>query len=96
VLHFGAAILYMHDYPPNFTLLRERTRYCQSVDYAPCINSPQEWRGDWRHFARSAHPGGVNLMMVDTSARFISDDINEDTWRALSTPKGEEVVSDDF
>ena len=96
VLHFGAGVMYMHDYPPNFTQLRERTRYCQSVDYAPCLNSPQEWRGDWRHFARSAHPGGVNVMMVDTSGRFVSESINEDAWRALATPKGGESFSEDI
>ena len=96
VLHFGAAVMYMHDYPPNFTQLKDRTRYCQPNDIAPCQNSPQEWRGDWRHWARSAHPGGVNLILVDTSARFISDDINEDAWRALSTPKGEEVINEDI
>ncbi|MEX0612317.1 MAG: DUF1559 domain-containing protein [Pirellulales bacterium] len=96
VLHFGAGVMYMHDFPPNFTLLKDKTRWCQDIDFAPCLATPQEWRGDWRHFARSAHPNGVNLLMVDTSARFISDSINEDLWKALATPKGEEVIGADF
>jgi prepilin-type N-terminal cleavage/methylation domain-containing protein len=96
VLHFGAGVMYMHDYPPNFTQIREKTRYCQVNDYAPCQTSPQEWRGDWRHFARSAHPGGVNLMMVDTSAKFVRDDVNEAVWQGISTPKGAEVVDENF
>jgi hypothetical protein len=96
VLHFGAGVLYVHDFPPNYVVLKDKTRWCQSTDYAPCLATPQDWRGDWRHFARSAHPNGVNLMMVDTSGRFVSDDVDEDIWKALATPEGEEVISDDF
>jgi prepilin-type N-terminal cleavage/methylation domain-containing protein len=93
VLHFGAGSLYMHDYPPNNTL-RDRSRYCvKDIDYAPCTEPPREWRGDWRHFARSAHTNGVNLMMVDTSVRFVSDSIDEWLWRALATPNGSETVT---
>jgi type II secretory pathway pseudopilin PulG len=97
VLHFGAGVMYMHDYPPNFidATIVERTRWCVKADYAPCIGVGG-YQGGWRHWARSAHPSGVNLMMVDTSARFIADDINEDLWKALATPKGDEVVSNDF
>ena len=96
VLHFGAGCLYMHDYPPNFVQLPDRSRYCQPTDYAPCQVSDSEWRGRWRHFARSAHPGGVNVMMADTSTRFISDSIDDATWQALATPKGAEVVDNSF
>jgi len=94
VLHFGAGVMYMHDYPPNYTQLPyERTRYCQSVDYAPCSGTTTtDWKGAWRHYARSAHPGGVNLMMVDTSSRFINEDISDVAWKAIATPKGSEVV----
>src|SRR5579863_3473555 len=35
--------------------------------------------------ARSRHSGGVNVVMGDGSAKFISDSINIDVWRALST-----------
>jgi hypothetical protein len=97
VLHFGAGCLYMHDYPPNFIELRDRSRYCgDTVDYAPCQATTQDWRGAWRHFARSAHPGGVNLMMVDTSVRFISDTVDEWAWRALATPTGGETISSEI
>jgi prepilin-type N-terminal cleavage/methylation domain-containing protein len=95
VLHFGAGVLYMHDFPPNYLAKPyDKTRYCVPVDYAPCELSTKEWAGDWRHFARSAHPGGVNLMMVDTSARFISDDISDVAWQAIATPKGSEIVDE--
>jgi prepilin-type N-terminal cleavage/methylation domain-containing protein/prepilin-type processing-associated H-X9-DG protein len=41
--------------------------------------------------ARSLHIGGVNVAMCDGSARFIGDSISIDTWRALSTARGNEV-----
>jgi prepilin-type N-terminal cleavage/methylation domain-containing protein/prepilin-type processing-associated H-X9-DG protein len=45
--------------------------------------------------ARSYHPGGVNLMMLDGSVRFGRDSIELRTWRSLGTKSGGEVVSAD-
>ena len=45
--------------------------------------------------ARSKHPGGVNVGMADGSVKFIKDSVNKMTFRALSTTKGNEVVSSD-
>ena len=42
--------------------------------------------------ARSRHTGGVNVLMADGSVRFVSDSINLDTWHALATRNGGEVV----
>lgn len=44
--------------------------------------------------ARSAHPGGVNLLLVDGSVRFVSNSVDLSTWRALATRAGGEVPSD--
>ncbi len=43
--------------------------------------------------ARSRHVGGVQSSMCDGSVQFISNSINLDTWRALSTAYGGETVS---
>lgn len=43
----------------------------------------------WRT-ARSNHPGGVNVALVDSSCRFIYDAIDFAIWQALSTRAGEE------
>jgi prepilin-type processing-associated H-X9-DG protein/prepilin-type N-terminal cleavage/methylation domain-containing protein len=45
--------------------------------------------------ARSFHSGGVNVLFADGSVKFIKDSINNETWRALSTKDGGEVVSSD-
>ncbi|MDX2038328.1 MAG: DUF1559 domain-containing protein [Isosphaeraceae bacterium] len=45
--------------------------------------------------SRSFHPGGVNTLFLDGSARFIKDTINEGTWWALGSRNGGEVVSAD-
>ena len=42
--------------------------------------------------ARSHHPGGVNATRCDASVDFYSDDIDEETWRALSSAAGGEVI----
>ena len=43
----------------------------------------------------SFHPGGVNVLLMDGSARFIKSSINLSIWNALGTRAGGEVVSAD-
>jgi prepilin-type N-terminal cleavage/methylation domain-containing protein/prepilin-type processing-associated H-X9-DG protein len=42
--------------------------------------------------ARSYHPGGVNTAFMDGSVKFITNSIDQATWRALGTRNGGEVV----
>jgi len=44
--------------------------------------------------ARSRHPGGVNVIMADGSLQFIQNDVSSNTWRAMGTMNGSEVISD--
>jgi len=44
--------------------------------------------------ARSKHSGGVNCAMGDASVRFLANNINVGTWRALGTRAGGEIASD--
>ena len=46
--------------------------------------------------ARSYHTGGVNSALMDGSVRFFRDAISQETWRALGTRAGGEVVGDDY
>lgn len=43
--------------------------------------------------ARSYHPGGVDVSLLDGSVHFASDDIDRIVWRGMSTRAGGETVS---
>lgn len=59
---------------------------------------PQPKAQDGENFAaaRSAHPGGVNVALADASVRFVQDSVNLNTWRALASRAGGEVVDANF
>jgi prepilin-type N-terminal cleavage/methylation domain-containing protein len=52
---------------------------------ADCAENGRGWFA-----ARSAHPGGVNVVMTDGATAFVSDDIDLMVWRGLSTRAGAE------
>ncbi len=45
--------------------------------------------------ASSCHPGGVNTAFLDGSVRFIKNSVSPQTWWAIATKAGGEVVSSD-
>jgi prepilin-type N-terminal cleavage/methylation domain-containing protein/prepilin-type processing-associated H-X9-DG protein len=45
--------------------------------------------------ASSFHPGGVNVAFLDGSVRFVKETVNPQTWWALATRAGGEIVSSD-
>jgi prepilin-type processing-associated H-X9-DG protein len=67
--------------------------YCKTsnLDNLPCTG-PHTTTMPITIAARSRHPGGVHAAMCDGSVQFFSDNIALDTWRALSTTKGAEVL----
>ncbi len=44
--------------------------------------------------ARSRHTGGVNVLLADGSVRLVNESVAPQTWRALGTRTGGEVVGD--
>jgi len=60
-------------------------------DKRSCIFPP----GRIMNTANSYHPGGVNVTLCDGSVRFVKDSISLQTWRALGSRNGAEVVSAD-
>ncbi|MFO1095634.1 MAG: DUF1559 domain-containing protein [Planctomycetaceae bacterium] len=86
--HRGVA-LFSTLYPPN-TAVPDDVDYCLPNPMAPCR---QSFVGDNKvQYARSYHPGGVNVVMGDGSLRFISDNISTETFRALgSRAAGEKI-----
>ncbi|MBN1854493.1 MAG: DUF1559 domain-containing protein [Pirellulales bacterium] len=88
--HPGAAV-YMTSNTPNAGV---DEMLCQGSmpDYpGPCVSNG----GDAVVSARSLHSGGVNVQMGDGSVRFISDSISMNSWRALGSMSGDDVVSDE-
>ncbi len=63
-------------------------------DNPPCLNGPNSSYDMMA--ARSRHVNGVNVVMGDVSTRFIRNSISLDVWRALSTTRGSEVISQNY
>jgi prepilin-type processing-associated H-X9-DG protein len=69
--------------------------YCQTNWDIPCDPVAYSLPNRPGNFAaRSRHPGGVGVGLCDGSVSFISNTIAINTWRALSTTKGAEVVGE--
>jgi prepilin-type N-terminal cleavage/methylation domain-containing protein len=77
---------YNHFYPPN----------APKYDCVANLITPgqQQYTAVGLKAARSNHPGGVNLLLTDGAVRFVSNGIQADTWKALSTRAGGEVLAD--
>jgi prepilin-type processing-associated H-X9-DG protein len=77
---------YTHIMPPN-------SKACQWNNLAGNPN------GNAKHAtligASSAHPGGVNVGMLDGSVRFVKNSVNILTWTGIATMSGGEVISSD-
>ncbi len=54
---------------------------------APCENGNTGGMSTRWNFARSYHPGGVNMTLLDASTRFVNDSIDRTVWRNLGSRK---------
>lgn len=81
--YFGSSaqyVFYTHTLPPNYT-------------GRDCISSPVT--SNIHLASRSAHTGGVNVVLADGSVKFVRDTIPIDAWRSLGTRAGGETVNQD-
>jgi prepilin-type N-terminal cleavage/methylation domain-containing protein/prepilin-type processing-associated H-X9-DG protein len=70
-------------------------------DYASCIDRPEiglpcadaNTASQFTLASRSHHSGGVNVAMCDAAVKFVSDDVDLQTWRAISTRSGDDIPS---
>jgi prepilin-type N-terminal cleavage/methylation domain-containing protein/prepilin-type processing-associated H-X9-DG protein len=80
---YGATMIYSHTQMPNRTS-------CIYHD----IN--EDARGTITMFSASSnHPGGVNVLFMDGSVRFVKNSVYFQTWYAIATPRKNEAVSSD-
>lgn len=77
--------------PPN-TTSADLCRTCEAVEppWAPCTASTPTQA----LYARSLHPGGVQVGLADGSVRFVGETIDTQTWRALGTREGGETLGE--
>ncbi len=82
---------------PN-TSAADRVYSCKAVTWngapngAPCQADTNAANGRW-NYARSYHTGGVNSVLGDGSVRFVSNNIELQTYRAMGTRSDGVVVS---
>ncbi len=82
-------VLFSTRIPPN-TLVPDRFNWCANhpVPKAPCV-----WSGSNMFLsARSYHPGGVNMAMVDGSVRFVVDGVDALAYKAAGSRNGQEPL----
>ena len=81
---------------PNSPLPDYMTQNCVDTSQNP-LNGPCQLFHDANieiFAARSRHPGGVNVVLCDGSARFVNNNVSWQIWQALGTSHGNEVVGD--
>ena len=88
--HYGAQghTMYNHRRPPNDMRPRLPRRPSHSDKSDPL----------WSYLSlnvttRSLHPGGVNSLLADGHVQFMKNTVNVNTWQALGSRNGGEVVS---
>lgn len=85
----GAPWFMTHAGPNSSTADASAAGYCINFPDLPC--STNNWVTS-RQATRSRHPGGVNVVMCDGSARFIPDGIALLPWQRLSMMNDNEVI----
>jgi prepilin-type N-terminal cleavage/methylation domain-containing protein/prepilin-type processing-associated H-X9-DG protein len=79
----SGASIYSHTVTPNRLA-------CEYSDIG------QDYRGTITGVnASSNHPGGVNVLFMDGSVRFVKSTVNYVAWYAIATPDGGETISSD-
>ncbi len=78
--------------PPN-TSAPDQIYQCKNTSWpnAPCTSIGGT--NDARNYARSYHPGGVNVALADASVQFLSDTVELETYQAMSTRNQREALS---
>jgi prepilin-type N-terminal cleavage/methylation domain-containing protein/prepilin-type processing-associated H-X9-DG protein len=80
----GGHQIYSHTQTPN-----RRSCFYTDID--------QDWdKGTNTMIAASSfHPGGVNVLFMDGTVRFVKSTVSFATWHAIATPKRGELISSD-
>lgn len=82
--------------PPNSPSCDNAWRLCPGTSDLNGISCCQLAADDVSQYftVRSRHTGGAHVLMCDGAVRFVSNNIDLNVWRTLSTSKGGEVTGD--
>jgi prepilin-type processing-associated H-X9-DG protein len=82
-------------FPPNTLVAYSSGGTTYDVDF---VSATEANTGDTYAAvtSRSYHPGGVNVVLMDGSVRFVPNSVSLSTWRALGTRSGGEVIGNDY
>jgi prepilin-type N-terminal cleavage/methylation domain-containing protein/prepilin-type processing-associated H-X9-DG protein len=80
---------YLHAGTPNGTACNNAGSYFTSLSWIYFVNPAGSAP------PTSNHPGGVNIAFADGSVKFVKDSVSPQTWWALGSRAGGEVVSSD-
>lgn len=106
VLFLGSSV-YSHENSPN-ARSQDLLEWCEGHNgaaddplgelnpAAPCSEKYRSARGPWTQPARSSHPSGVNISFCDGRVVYVSDDVEINVWRAISTREQGETVGLNF
>ena len=82
---------------PNSRVLHEANGRIHDIDYVSWREGTHLTRVTYAALtARSYHAGIIHVLMMDGSARSVGDSISLETWRALGTRAGGELISEEF
>jgi len=83
-------------FPPNFVVPYTSGGVMYDIDFTSCRESWAGCSGPTYASvtARSYHAGIVQVMLMDGSARAVSENIDRRVWRALGTRQGGEVIGE--
>lgn len=82
-------VQYTHDYLPNANV-SDLTERCNGDAKTPCVSTGNF--GQYQLTAKSHHLGGVGVMMLDGSIRFVADNVDVIAWQAAASPAGNETA----
>jgi prepilin-type N-terminal cleavage/methylation domain-containing protein/prepilin-type processing-associated H-X9-DG protein len=95
--HFLGEATFSTKDPPNTTLPDGSNLCITNYPMAPCQVVPYPFSSmpssTAIHYARSYHPGGVNVGLADGSVQFMANSVDPVAFRALGTRAGGEVVA---
>ncbi|MCA9091599.1 MAG: DUF1559 domain-containing protein [Planctomycetaceae bacterium] len=87
--------LFSTELPPN-TSANDICRTCEAsttgFGLPGCTGSGTT--GDQVIYTRSYHTGGVQVALADGSCRFVSENVDTNTWRAVGTRNGGETIGE--